>query len=69
MAKPTTTVHMNLVLAAEVQAGRVSPTTPIGVIRHANGTFETLFASFDRDSGAPSINEENGRSKFNGRPQ
>lgn len=68
MYKPTNTVHMDLVLAAEVQAGRQPANTPVGFIRHANGSFETLFAAFDRESGAPVVSDK-GNSKFNGRPQ
>ncbi len=67
MSKPTNTVHMDLLLAAEVRAGRVKATTPVGFIRYANGAFDTLFAAFEPD-GSP-VESDKGNAKFNGRPQ
>lgn len=60
--------HINLVLAAEVAAGRESSTKVVGTAIDSFGTWYNVFVAFNRD-GSPSVSEKTGSQKFNFRKQ
>ena len=68
-----TSSHVNLVLAAEVAAGREPTNTVVGKLRLENpitGKCEFMngFVHFEQDSGAPRVSDS-GELRINWRPQ
>ncbi len=72
MTKPIVSTHIDLVLVAEVAAGRLPATTPVAKTRIQDTRtgkcqFETLFVAFNRD-GSPKVDEK-GQLRLNHRTQ